>query len=342
MAVAVARGMSIEGGRGGRRHDRRGNRQRDRGLDGSCRAIHVSHGGNWFRWHEFGLRFGPVSVAAATVVECRFDVGWPSHRLVADRRPSIVGSVDLQSQLRLLAVTRIVTHAIVSPQALEIHRDACRHELRQSDPQRSNAVLALGIQRHRGVLLAGQTLADEICQHTAGTDLDECPGAGPPHRLNLFDEPDRLSDLVGERGPHLLRVTGIRLRCRVGVDGYLWHAERDPGEEGTEWNRCRADDVGVEGGSDIQPARVDAGRGESLCRVIDGGAIPGQHSLIGSVVVGDDDRQAPLPDQLTNLLDGRGHRAHRSVAVGGGFGHQLTALARDLQGHLAAENTGGT
>lgn len=81
------------------------------------------------------------------------------------------------------------------------------------------------------MLLVRKTHADETGQHTAGTNLDEGASARLPHRLNLFEEPHWLSNLVGECGPHFLRVTGVRLRRRVGIDGHLRCAKGNAGEE---------------------------------------------------------------------------------------------------------------
>ena len=162
-----------------------------------------------------------VSVVVATAVDSCVGFGRPEHGLVVELRPSIVGSIDLQNQLRLLTSPRVVAEAVVRPKTLEIHRHAGGHELSQPEPKRSNAVPALGVQRHRGMLLAGKTFADEICQHAARTDLDEGACTGLPHRLNLFDESHRLSDLVGKRRLHFLSAARVRRSCRVGVDRHL-------------------------------------------------------------------------------------------------------------------------
>ena len=164
------------------------------------------------------------------------------------------------------------------------------------------------------MFLTGETLADQICQHAAGADLDECACTSPPHCLNLFGEPHGLSDLFGKRRPYGLRVAAIRLRCRVGVDRNLRRAKWDSCEERGEWNRCGANDLGMKCGSDIKASRIHAHRAKSLCRVSYGCGVAGHHNLVGSVVVGDDHRKAPSFDEPADLLDSCRHRAHRSVA----------------------------
>ena len=117
------------------------------------------------------------------------------------------------------------------------------------------------------MLLADEAFADEIRQHAARTDLDECARTRLPHRLNLFDKSHRLSDLVGEGGSHFLRVADVWLSCRVGVYGHILRAKRDTRKEFGERDRRRANDLGMECGSDIEAPRVHACRAKSLCNI---------------------------------------------------------------------------
>ena len=187
---------------------------------------------------------------------------------------------------------------------------------------------------------AGEALADEICQDATGAHLDERARARLPHRFNLFDEPDGLRNLAGERGPHVRSVAGVGLSRCVGVHRDPRHTERDGREELGEGDRRWTDDLGMKGGGHLEEPRGHAGRAESLGCIGDGGDVAGERDLVGGVVVGDDHRKPPVRDQPADLLDGRRHRAHRAVGAGCRLRHQHTPRPRDPEGKLLAEDAG--
>ena len=189
---------------------------------------------------------------------------------------------------------------------------------------------------------AGQTLVDEVGQNSAGTDLDERPRTGVPHRLDLFNESHRLGDLVSQRRSHALDVGDIRSCGGVGIDGDLGSGERDRGEELGERSRCATDDFGVKRRGYRESSGGHTGSAESLNRIVDIVGRAREDDLVGRVVVGHDHRQAPCGDLFADSFDRRGHRAHGAVAVGRRLRHQRSASAGNQHRHFVTEHASGT
>ena len=200
-----------------------------------------------------------------------------------------------------------------------------------------HAVASLAIEVDRPVLAVAEDAPDELGENAARAHLDEGAHAARVHRLNLFDEANRLRELRRERVAHRARIARIRLRGGVAkhVDRGLAHGDR---LEVRAKRRARTrDDRAVERSRDGQSLRGDALGRERGFDGGDAGRGSRHDHLRGRVVVGDHHVAAALGEEPGDLFDGKGDREHRARGRGR-FAHQLAAPARHGHEGLAIEH----
>ncbi len=252
---------------------------------------------------------------------------------------AVVAAVELQDELGLGDVARVAGRLKGRPQRAQVHLDAGGCQTSDAGKQAVTAELALAVELDGGEVAALENAANELGQHTVRADLDEGPDARGVHGLDLLDEANRVGNLVAEQAARRLGSLGVGLGLGVAVHLESGLVELDVTQELAKGLGRRADDLAVEGGGDVQALGSDAFGGELALDVGNGVGRAADDHLLGAVVIGDDDVGAPLGEQGLEGLDGGDHGRH-GAGVAGGFGHQLAALAADLEQVGLGEHAG--
>ena len=149
------------------------------------------------------------------------------------------------------------------------------------------------IDSDRDVLLVLQGLLDQTAQDTVGAHFDEHANAGGVHVLDLLAKANGLYDRAGDgitNGGGIGRMRGCG---RVGVDGDPRGAHDDAFEELAERLHRAAHQRRMKRRGHGEPARSDLLLLKPPLGRFDVLGFPGQHALLGGVVVGERELDPP-------------------------------------------------
>jgi hypothetical protein len=174
-------------------------------------------------------------------------------------------------------------------EGVEVDGHAGDGELGDGLQEGGDAVPAGPVGGHGQVGLARERAGDEAGEHPAGPHLHEHPYPGGVHRPDLVREPHALRHLPGDQRPGALGSVGVHLGRRVGPHRDDRRPELDTVQVARQAVGGPGHDRAVEGAGDGDALGGDPVVLELADGVVDGRRRPGDHDLLGVVVVGDHD-----------------------------------------------------
>ena len=233
---------------------------------------------------------------------------------------------------------RMARDAAIDHQPCDRHVHAGAEQLADGIEQTAQAA-ALPVEADDGRIVLGQRRARHAGADGLGAAFDEAVDTVGRHRLQLADEFHRREqvalELLGDRS----RVVGMRAAV-IAVDLALRRVEVGRVDRRAERLLRGGDELGMESAGDRQLRRPDLLLLGLVDHRIHGVGRPGDHDLLGGVVIGDPDA-AGVGQQRVDLLARGLHGRHGANAVAGGIGHGRAARRRQPQEGLAIDHAGG-
>ena len=220
-------------------------------------------------------------------------------------------------------------HAVPERQA---HGPAQRGKLCQHARQIGSAARPARrcVQRQGVVFACAQNRVHQPRQARSGAGLEKDPHAGSVHILDAGHEFYRMGELAGEQFARLLRVIRIDLRRAVGKDRHVrlrkFHFGQGAGEGRLRHGHQRA----VKRRGDRQSHRVNLPRAQTRGGAFDLPRRAGEHPLGGRVLVGNDQLQRLLLENLFHAHQRRLHGKHGAAVT-----HRLLELLQSGAGGQA-------
>ena len=143
----------------------------------------------------------------------------------------------------------------------------------------------VGRKRDEGTIAEG--VLHEPREYGPGSDLQEDPGAGLVHGLDLLDELHGPNELFGQKVGDLYFLFGVDLAGRIRVDIDLGPGDLHLRKKLSKPISGSGDERGVEGAGDIDLFRPDLLGLESLHGLFYARVRAGDHRLLRGVQVGD-------------------------------------------------------
>ena len=243
---------------------------------------------------------------------------------------SVVAAVDRDGELRARGRPLGSIDADVGEELRGREGHARRHEARERELERLDAVPPLPVEVHGEVGPAVEDAPQEPREDRARPHLQERPRTGGVHRLDHLDEADLARDLAREGGPQGLGGLFVRRGERVRVDRERGRRERDVCEEAGKRLAGARHEARVERGGDGETLERDPLGREARLELRDVGRRARDDDLRRSVVVRDDDPRGEAREERADVLDRQRQRRH-GARDRGRLGHQLAAAPRHSQ-----------
>ena len=252
--------------------------------------------------------------------------------------PAGITAVDGHGHRRLLH-RFIRRRGKLFPQRREIHRYPRQREAAKTFLQGGDTVLALAIQADGTMRTIAENAPDQFGQYAAGADFDKRAHAAGIHRLDLFDEADRLRELSRQLFADRRRLLRIGFCSSVAIHVELRRIELHALQKLTEWHAGPRHQRAVEGGGNGQALGGHALRGQRGFELGDFLYRTGEYYLGRRIVVGHHHVGTAFSDCGANFFNGLGHGGHRTRYCRC-ITHQLATATGDLDQARGVKHTG--